>query len=193
MKFLFFFIFLLIPFISAEITFFEGDFGENFVNINEDADKELVVSEAIENYCGNNVCNLNEDCNNCMKDCGVCYFESTNSDFASGLDERIICKEVTNFLKLKKDLGDVKYLTDKINNQSQIKISEEKVFLYLENYNSKCNSIIILGKVVSFKDITDDSFNKNFIILVILGIGSLLILIIIIFILIRKKGRKHKK
>ena len=87
----------------------------------------------------------------------------------------------------------MKYLTDKINNQSQIKISEEKVFLYLENYNSKCNSIIILGKVVSFKDITDDSFNKNFIILVILGIGSLLILIIIIFILIRKKGRKHKK
>jgi len=87
---------LLISFVSAEITFFEENDPE-FIMRGQTNENTTAV------YCGNAVCDINETCENCVRDCGVCesgYFvEEEDSvdiekiEISSG-EENISVKEI---------------------------------------------------------------------------------------------------
>lgn len=64
MKVFFLFLFML-SFCSGAITFFEGE-NEDFVMVGDTNFDDSLV------YCGNAICDGDEDCGNCMRDCGVC-------------------------------------------------------------------------------------------------------------------------
>jgi len=55
-----------INFVLAEITFFEGNYNEDFIMIG----KNNVDGSSV--YCGNAICDSGETCSSCKVDCGVC-------------------------------------------------------------------------------------------------------------------------
>ncbi|NPE26768.1 hypothetical protein HNV12_02060 [Methanococcoides sp. SA1] len=61
-------ILLVLPIISAETTFFEGELGyrDDFIMVNEE------IPEVIGPYCGDDLCNGDETCSSCPEDCGSC-------------------------------------------------------------------------------------------------------------------------
>lgn len=176
---------LLLRVVSSDTTFFEGNFDDNFIMTgNNSVDYDSV-------YCGNSVCDVNEDCENCMRDCGDCDVGGGGRGFVAELNETLICDYVSDFLERGGAEDEYVALKNKINSESMVKISEERLLLYLNNYDKECVVLesSTLGGVISYGDLIEkrEYWPWSFLLVVVVFVVSFLI-----YILFFKKRRKKR-
>lgn len=132
--------------VQADTTFFEGELGDEFIMVNPE---ENIESEGL--YCGNSVCDINEDCSNCIEDCGAC---SGGGKSVSKLNDSFICDSISKFFEKVNDgnfsytPGQVRLLTEEINQESEFKLSDEKISRYIDNFGNICEKNYFSGQAI---------------------------------------------
>ena len=144
---------LFMGMVSSEVSFFEGDYDEDYIVFgkNNFDDDEI--------FCGNAVCDLGEDCLNCQRDCGFCVEEdfggSTGFSFQDYFEKRI-CELALEYNLNMKNENDRAIFFEKLNKGRLLKISRDKFNYYIENFREKCgDEYFFVGDVaVDFENMT---------------------------------------
>jgi len=146
---------LVLPIVSAETTFFEGELGyrDDFIMVGEE------VPEVVGPYCGDNSCNGAETCSSCSEDCRSCdsgggiisNLESSEIEKVKLCD--ICLQDLKRHIKEKQNidysLEELKILTTKINSEVQVGFTLEQTRVIIENFEEECNAYIpILGGLI---------------------------------------------
>jgi len=148
---------LVLPIISAETTFFEGELGyrDDFIMVDEE------VPEVVGPYCGDNSCNGAETCSSCLEDCGSCSTGGGGGIIStlesSEVEKAQICgiclQDLRQHIKEKQNidysLEELEILTTKINAEVQVGFTSEQTRGIIENFEEECNSYIpVLGGLI---------------------------------------------
>jgi len=148
---------LVLPIVSAETTFFEGELGyrDDFIMVDEE------VPEIVGPYCGDNSCNGAETCSSCSEDCGSCstgggggIISALESSDAEKVQVCGIClQDLREHIKEKQNidysLEELEVLTTKINAEVQVGFTSEQTKVIIENFEEECNSYIpVLGGLI---------------------------------------------
>lgn len=103
---IFLFVFVLMTcFVLADVTFFEGA-EDDFIMVGDTNFDDSSV------YCGNAVCDVGEDCESCVRDCGVCE----DSGYSP-------VQVVEDFLGLGDDEGDVDVVSPEVDSEEDFFIA----------------------------------------------------------------------
>jgi len=148
--YIFLIIFLVLPIISAETTFFEGELGyrDDFIMV----DKE--VPEVIVPYCGDDSCNGAETCSSCSEDCGHCSGGWGGGIISTKTQICEICfQDLRQHIKEKQNidysLEELEILTTKINAEVQAGFTSEQTRVLIENFEDECDSYMpVLGGLI---------------------------------------------
>ena len=168
-------------------TIYDGETDANgklsFNNVNENMDYLVYYSGSHINdfsldrcpgnetvsYCGDGICNADENCENCGLDCGSCPGDDSIDDFGSGNDDS------------SNDVLDSDDLNETITDGIQVKGSS-----YLGEYSKNLNKMV--------NDIYDGIVSEplSFAITGATGLTMLMVLILFFFIIFKKQKKKDK-
>lgn len=173
---------LLISFVSAEVTFFEGENMDFFIN---EGGRYAV--------CGDSACEEPESCDNCALDCGECvvkeeeylggstgvYKEEINFSDISDPKQRDICFYLSLYSDI--DFVNLSEVVDELMEKSNLNITEFELSEYIDNYESYCieGNVIIQRKLF---DLRDDKLDG---ILMVAGIALLILSLFMVIVFVR--------
>jgi len=192
--YLFLIVLLVLPIVSAETTFFEGELGyrDDFIMVDEE------VSEVVGPYCGDNSCNGAETCSSCTEDCGSCITGGGGGIIStlesSEVEKAQVCgiclQDLRQHIKEKQNidysLEELEILTTKINAEVQVDFTSEQTRGIIENFEEECNSYIpILGGLIPGR-----YRNLAMPILIITSIISIAFISYLVYILVRATNKK---
>ena len=181
--FLFFFVFS-ISFVAADTTFFENPLETIFVTIDKNNENPNLTS------CGNAICDVGENCENCKKDCGICTESlpggSTILSYVDLFDGNSICFYASKFRE-NIDLNNLNNHLLEINKNRRTQISKDNFLDYIENFDEKCKKhYYIIGNLILNKEESKPKINFGLVFLL------TLLVLISIYLFYKKRGKTKK-